>query len=58
MVEITGRAQRIARVHHFRETDAVNPGVPQYTYPSLELLGITDDDANALRDALLAHFGG
>ena len=58
VVEFMGRAQRIARVHHFGETDAVNPGGPQYTYPARELLGITDDDANALRDALLAQFGG
>jgi len=58
VVEFMGRAQRIARVHHFGETDAVNRAGPQYTYPARELLGITDDDANTLRDALLAHFGG
>lgn len=58
VVEFMGRAQRIARVHHFGENDAVNPAGPQYTYPARELLGITDDDANTLRDALLAHFGG
>lgn len=57
VVEFMGRAQRIARVHHFGETDTVNPGGPQHTYPARELLGITDDDANTLRDALLAHFG-
>lgn len=56
VVEFMGRAQRIARVHHFGETDAVNPSGPQYTYPARELLGITEDDANTLRDALLAHF--
>lgn len=56
VVEFMGRAQRIARVHHFGETDAVNPGGPQYKYPARELLGITEDDASSLRDALMAHF--
>ena len=56
VVEFMSRAQRIARVHHFGETDAVNPGGPQYKYPARELLGITEDDASSLRDALMAHF--
>ncbi len=56
VVEFMSRAQRIARVHHFGETDAVNPGGPPYKYPARELLGITEDDASSLRDALMAHF--
>ena len=55
VVEFARRAQRIARVHHFGETDAVNPGGPQYTYPARELLGISQADAATLMDALLDH---
>lgn len=55
VVEIAGRAQRIARVHHFGEVDAVNPGGPQYRYPARELLGITPADIEALHDTLLRH---
>lgn len=57
VVEFAGRAQRIARVHHFGETDAVNPGGPRYRYPARELLGIAEQDLNTVRDALLAHLG-
>lgn len=55
VVEFAGRAARIARVHHFGETDAVNPGGPSYDYPARELLGITSEDAEALRDVLLGY---
>lgn len=55
LVEIVGRAQRIARVHHFGETDNVNPHGPAYRYPARELLGISDDDAEMIRNALLDH---
>ncbi|MDP3229383.1 MAG: phage virion morphogenesis protein [Acidovorax sp.] len=56
VVEITGRAQRIARVHHFGESDAVTPGGPQYRYPARELIGISQADYDTLRDVLLDHF--
>ncbi|WP_287806163.1 phage virion morphogenesis protein [Diaphorobacter sp.] len=56
VVEFASRAQRIARVHHFGEEDAVNPGGPRVRYPARELLGISEDDANALRDVLVDHF--
>lgn len=55
VVEIANRAQRIARVHHFGEVDAVNPGGPQYRYPARELIGIAPADIDALRDVLLRH---
>lgn len=55
VVEFMGRAQRIARVHHFGETDAVNPGGVLYAYPARELLGIAPKDINVLRDAMLIH---
>ena len=56
VVEFANRAQRIARVHHFGETDAVNPGGKQHDYPARELLGIAHDDADTLRDMLLDYF--
>ncbi len=55
VVEFADRAQRIARVHHFGETDAINPGGPRYHYPARELIGIPDDDLDTLREALFAH---
>lgn len=56
VVEFAGRAQRIARVHHFGETDAVNPGGPRYDYPARPLLGINADDAERVRDAVVQLF--
>lgn len=53
VVEFASRAQRIARVHHWGETDAVNPGGPRVQYPARPLLGISEDDAKSLRTALL-----
>lgn len=54
-VEFAWRAQRIARVHHFGEIDAVNPRGPRYDYPARPLLGITPDNADTVRDLLLRH---
>ncbi len=56
VVEIASRAQRIARVHHFGQTDAVTPGGPQYEYPARELIGISQADYDTLRDVLLGFF--
>ncbi|RYH44366.1 MAG: phage virion morphogenesis protein [Alcaligenaceae bacterium] len=55
VVEIAGRAQRIARVHHFGEVDSVKPGGPVYRYPARELLGISSADLGALRDTLVRY---
>lgn len=55
VVEFVGRAQRIARVHHYGETDLVNPGGPSYDYPARELLGISKDDTDWLREYLLDY---
>ncbi|MBF5003363.1 phage virion morphogenesis protein [Diaphorobacter caeni] len=55
LVEIVSRAQRIARVHHFGETDNVNPHGPAYRYPARELVGISDADTDLIRDVLLRH---
>ncbi|MFG5777727.1 phage virion morphogenesis protein [Comamonas sp. J-3] len=55
VVEFVGGAKRIASVHHFGERGAVNPGGPMYDYPARELLGISADDADWLRDYLLDY---
>ncbi|RYF02236.1 MAG: phage virion morphogenesis protein [Comamonadaceae bacterium] len=53
VVEIAGRAQRIARVHHFGESDKVSPRGASYKYPARELLGISSTDLIALRQLLI-----
>lgn len=55
VVEFAGRAERIARVHHFGESDAVKPGGPRYQYPARPLLGITEADLQTVRDVVLRH---
>lgn len=53
-----GRAARIARLHQFGGPDEVQPGGPIYDYPARPLIGIPDDLARQLRDALLDHLNG
>ncbi|SFE10195.1 phage virion morphogenesis protein [Paracidovorax konjaci] len=55
VVEFAGRAERIARVHHFGEVDAVKPGGPRYQYPARPLLGITESDLQTVRDVVLRY---
>ena len=58
-VAFADRVQRIATVHHFGETDAVNnPNPPRYDYPARPLLGISDDDLQAITELLLNHLQG
>ena len=58
VVEFANRAQRIARVHQWGEADAVNPGGPRVQYPARPLLGISEDDANSLRELLMERLLG
>ena len=55
LVGFVGRAERIARVHHFGLRDRVKPGGPEYDYPARQLLGITDAQIERVRDLLLKH---
>ncbi len=55
IVAFAGRAERIARVHHFGLEDKVEPGGPNYRYPSRELLGITEAQVERIRDLLVTH---
>lgn len=58
VVQITGRAERIARVHHFGLRDRVRPGGPEYDYPARPLLGIPPEFEERLKDRILAHLAG
>lgn len=55
LVGFVGRAERIARVHQFGLRDKVKPGGPDYDYPTRQLLGITDEQIECVRDLLLQH---
>jgi len=50
----TGRARRIAAVHHFGGVDQVTEGV-KADYPARPLLGIAPEDLPLVRDILLRH---
>src|SRR5450830_1234573 len=55
MVGFVGRAERIARVHHFGLSDRVMPGGPTYRYPARELLGISSEQLDRTRALLAKH---
>lgn len=55
VVQFVGRAQRIARVHHFGLRDRVMPGGPMYDYPARELLGITPDMQQKISERIIDH---
>lgn len=50
-----GRIAHIARVHQYGLRDRVEPGGPRVQYPQRQLLGFSEDDREAIRDALLKH---
>lgn len=54
VVQFAGRADRIARVHHFGLRDRVKSGGPEYDYPARPLLGITEEQLVRIRDLLLS----
>ncbi len=58
MVQFMGRAERLARVHHFGLRDRVLAKGPEYDYPARPLIGITDDMAEAIEDLVLQHLAG
>ncbi len=55
IVGFMGRTARIARIHHDGLADEVTAGGPVYRYPTRELLGISDNNVERVRDLLLAH---
>lgn len=55
VVQFMGRAERIARVHHFGLRDRVKPGGPLYDYPARPLLGITPAMRERIEARVLEH---
>ncbi len=55
VVQIEGRSERIARVHHLGLRDRVKPGGPEYGYPERALLGINAQDQARIEALLIAH---
>lgn len=51
----TGSAGRIAAIHHEGKPDRVSRTGPTVSYPARPLIGITAEDRQALRRALIAH---
>lgn len=50
-----GRVARIARVHQFGLNDRAEQGAPIVKFDQRQLLGITDNDLDIIRDELLRH---
>jgi phage virion morphogenesis protein len=55
-VGFTGRIARIARVHHYGLKDRAERNAPDVRYVQRELLGLSADDLDMIRDSLLMHF--
>ena len=53
VVQFVGRAQRLARVHHFGLRDFVTPGGAEYDYPARPILGISEQQLKVIRDLVL-----
>lgn len=56
-VGFVGRVARIARVHQHGESDVVSPGGPSVRYPIRELLGVTQQDRETIRQMIVDHIG-
>lgn len=55
VVGFVGEVERIARVHQYGLRDRAQKGGPDVQYPARQLLGFTEADVEAIRDAVLAH---
>lgn len=55
VVQFVGRAERIARVHHFGLRDRVKPGGADYHYPARPLLGINAQQVEQIADLVLGR---
>ena len=54
-VGFAGRISRIARVHQYGLRDRAERGAPDVQYAQRELLGLTDDEREFVRDQVLLH---
>ena len=57
VIGFAGRVSRIARVHQYGLKDRAERGAPEVRYASRELLGLSDQDLQQLRDSLLDGLG-
>ncbi|WP_458379206.1 phage virion morphogenesis protein [Pseudomonas chlororaphis] len=55
-VGFTGRIARIARVHQYGLKDRAERGAPEVRYEQREVVGLTDQDLELIRDIMLVHF--
>lgn len=53
LIGFAGRVSRIARVHQYGLKDRAERGGPEVRYARRELLGLSDQDLQKLRDTLL-----
>ena len=53
IVELSGKVQRIGRVHHYGLRDRVTARGPEYQYPARQLLGISDADADLVKTLVI-----
>lgn len=58
VVQFVGRAERLARVHHYGLRDFVTPGGAQYDYPARPLLGISEQQMGMIRNLVLGSLSG
>lgn len=54
VVQFMGRAERLARIHHFGLRDRVSPGGAEISYPARELIGISDEQLDQVTDLVLS----
>ncbi|WP_434155831.1 phage virion morphogenesis protein [Pseudomonas sp. JZ134] len=52
-VGFTGRIARIARVHQYGLKDRAERGAPEVRYAKRELLGLSENDLEIIRDAII-----
>lgn len=52
-VGFTGRVARIARVHQYGLKDRAGRGAPEVRYARRELLGLSENDLEIIRDAII-----
>ena len=54
VVQFMGRAERLARIHHFGLRDRVAPGGAEISYPARELIGISAEQLEQVTDLALS----
>jgi phage virion morphogenesis protein len=55
VLQFVGRADRIARIHHFGLEDRVTPNGPVHRYKARQLIGITEYEKQCIHERVLSH---